>query len=212
MRHKPPAHVCPSQVTYAATREKAHKYPMDTSHRLVKAIRGLDGQCPHTVLALDVLLLLGRTKRSVVYEGSPLTLSCTQNPHQRHSKPARKMSTSSTQSTGSTPLEGARGSLDEHFAYVENMTARRVAVGAVVAKANYVHVQRQKDGDAAKGQGVSKVIRLDLQCEITDSIIDVRLFQRNGRRRILANGLGHRWPGLLKPFNLLDSWGQPSAD
>ncbi|EIW54014.1 uncharacterized protein TRAVEDRAFT_51746 [Trametes versicolor FP-101664 SS1] len=62
------------------------------------------------------------------------------------------MSTSSTQSTGSTP-EGSRGSLDEHFAYVENMTARRVAVGAVVAKATYVHVQPKKDGDAAKGQG-----------------------------------------------------------
>lgn len=147
---------------------------MDTSRRLVKAVRGLDGQCLRTLRVLDVMLLLGRTKRPGVYEGGPHIPSCIQHPHRRYSTPARKMSTSSTQSTGSTP-EGSRGSLDEHFAYVENMTARRVAVGAVVAKATYVQVQPKKDGDAAKGQGVSMVAMLDL-CEATDSTIGGRSF------------------------------------
>lgn len=118
------------------------------------------------------------------------------------------MSTSSTQSTGSTP-EGSRGSLDEHFAYVENMTARRVAVGAAVAKATYVQVQPKKDGDAAKGQGVSMVAMLDL-CDTTDSTIGGRSFQGGGR----CCGLGFRGPGLLEPFKICvaSSRGQPSAD
>lgn len=119
------------------------------------------------------------------------------------------MSTSSAQSTGSTP-EGSRGSLDEHFAYVENMTARRVAVGAVVAKATYVHVLPKKDGDAAaKGQGVSMVAMLEL-CDTTDSTIGGRFFQGSGR----CCGLGFRGPGLLEPFKtcIAFSRGQPSAD
>ncbi len=153
MRHQP------RRMLYATPFEEAHKYPMATSRSLVKAIGDLDGQCPRTPLALDTLLLLGRKKRPAqVYEGNPRTETCIQQPHQRHSKLARTMSTSSTQSTKSTLSGGGNStaSLDDLFGEKPvNGVARRVEVGAVRAQATYVYVAPQKNGNAAKDEGVS---------------------------------------------------------